>query len=187
LLVATGDKSGRTQIVAAGQDFLVSWPGPCGMYVLAEPPSLAAAEKRSKLNAASARSPPQCARDMQEAILSLMHGCPARRSLCRLLKEAGLPYIVVLTTPHGRPSLASYADVGDGRFAEPNALDPALPDLNAVIEPGPSAKSCTEGPSGRISGWITGLWDRVTRAQRCATRLIDYQAQLDEAASCGTG
>ena len=58
---------------------------------------------------------------MQEAILSLMQ-CPERRSRSRELKEAGLPYIVVLTDPTTGGVTASYAMLGDVQLAEPGAL-----------------------------------------------------------------
>ena len=42
--------------------------------------------------------------------------------LAELLKEAGLPYIVVLTHPTTGGVTASYAMLGDVHIAEPNAL-----------------------------------------------------------------
>ena len=58
---------------------------------------------------------------MQEGILSLMQ-MPRATVMTRRLKEAGLPYIVVLTDPTTGGVTASYAMLGDIHIAEPGAL-----------------------------------------------------------------
>jgi acetyl-CoA carboxylase carboxyl transferase subunit beta len=58
---------------------------------------------------------------MQEAILSLMQ-LPRTTVAIAQLKEAGLPYIVVLTDPTTGGVTASYAMLGDIQMAEPGAL-----------------------------------------------------------------
>ncbi len=58
---------------------------------------------------------------MQEGILSLMQ-MPRATVMTRRLKEAGLPYIVVLSDPTTGGVTASYAMLGDIHLAEPNAL-----------------------------------------------------------------
>jgi len=58
---------------------------------------------------------------MQEGILSLMQ-MPKATVMTRRLKEAGLPYIVVLTDPTTGGVTASYAMLGDIQIAEPGAL-----------------------------------------------------------------
>jgi acetyl-CoA carboxylase carboxyl transferase subunit beta len=58
---------------------------------------------------------------MQEAILSLMQ-LPRTTVAISQLKEAGLPYIVVLTDPTTGGVTASYAMLGDVQIAEPGAL-----------------------------------------------------------------
>jgi acetyl-CoA carboxylase carboxyl transferase subunit beta len=58
---------------------------------------------------------------MQEAILSLMQ-LPRTTVAIAELKEAGLPYIVVLTDPTTGGVSASYAMLGDVQIAEPGAL-----------------------------------------------------------------
>ena len=58
---------------------------------------------------------------MQEGILSLMQ-MPKTTVAVAQLKEAGLPYIVVLTDPTTGGVTASYAMLGDVQIAEPNAL-----------------------------------------------------------------
>ena len=58
---------------------------------------------------------------MQEGILSLMQ-MPRATVMTRRLKEAGLPYIVVLADPTTGGVTASYAMLGDIHIAEPEAL-----------------------------------------------------------------
>ncbi len=58
---------------------------------------------------------------MQEGILSLMQ-MPKATVMTRRLKEAGLPYIVVLADPTTGGVTASYAMLGDVQIAEPDAL-----------------------------------------------------------------
>jgi len=58
---------------------------------------------------------------MQEGILSLMQ-MPRTTVAVQLLKEANLPFIVVLTNPTTGGVTASYAMLGDIQIAEPNAL-----------------------------------------------------------------
>ena len=58
---------------------------------------------------------------MQEGILSLMQ-MPKATVMTRRLKEAGLPYLVVLADPTTGGVTASYAMLGDVHIAEPNAL-----------------------------------------------------------------
>ncbi len=58
---------------------------------------------------------------MQEGILSLMQ-MPRTTVAVQLVREAGLPYIVVLTDPTTGGVTASYAMLGDISIAEPGAL-----------------------------------------------------------------
>ena len=58
---------------------------------------------------------------MQEGILSLMQ-MPRTTAAIAELKEAGLPYLVVLTDPTTGGVTASYAMLGDVQVAEPGAL-----------------------------------------------------------------
>jgi acetyl-CoA carboxylase carboxyl transferase subunit beta len=58
---------------------------------------------------------------MQEGILSLMQ-MPRTTVGVEMLKDAGLPYIVVLTNPTTGGVTASYAMLGDIHIAEPGAL-----------------------------------------------------------------
>jgi acetyl-CoA carboxylase carboxyl transferase subunit beta len=58
---------------------------------------------------------------MQEGILSLMQ-LPRTTVAVQRMKEAGVPYIVVLTNPTTGGVTASYAMLGDIHIAEPGAL-----------------------------------------------------------------
>jgi acetyl-CoA carboxylase carboxyl transferase subunit beta len=58
---------------------------------------------------------------MQEGILSLMQ-LPRTTVAVQMLREAGKPYIVVLTNPTTGGVTASYAMLGDIHIAEPGAV-----------------------------------------------------------------
>ncbi|GAB1717713.1 MAG: acetyl-CoA carboxylase carboxyltransferase subunit alpha [Nitrobacter sp.] len=58
---------------------------------------------------------------MQEGVLSLMQ-LPRTTVAVQMLREAGQPYIVVLTNPTTGGVTASYAMLGDVHIAEPGAL-----------------------------------------------------------------
>ncbi|NHQ73879.1 acetyl-CoA carboxylase carboxyltransferase subunit beta [Roseovarius gahaiensis] len=117
MLVATGEM-GRTPIVAAAQDFSFMG-GSMGMYV--GNAIIAAAEEAVKLNRPLVLFSAAGGARMQEGILSLMQ-MPRTTVAVQMLKEAGLPYIVVLTHPTTGGVTASYAMLGDVHIAEPNAL-----------------------------------------------------------------
>ena len=117
MLVATGE-IGRTPIVAACQDFSFMG-GSMGMYV--GNAIIAAAEKAVELKRPLILFSAAGGARMQEGILSLMQ-MPRTTVAVQMLKEAGLPYIVVLTHPTTGGVTASYAMLGDVQIAEPNAL-----------------------------------------------------------------
>ncbi len=117
MLVAHGEV-GRTPIVAAAHDFRFMG-GSMGIYVgnaLIVAAEFAVRRKRPLVLFSAAGG----AR-MQEGILSLMQ-MPRTTVAIEQLKEAGLPYIVVLTHPTTGGVTASYAMLGDIQIAEPNAL-----------------------------------------------------------------
>jgi len=117
MLVATGDM-GRTPIVACAQDFSFM-AGSMGMYV--GNAIIAAAEEAVKLKRPLILFSAAGGARMQEGILSLMQ-MPRTTVAVQMLKEANLPYIVVLTHPTTGGVTASYAMLGDIHIAEPNAL-----------------------------------------------------------------
>jgi len=117
MLAAEGEMGG-TPIVAAAQDFRFMG-GSMGMYV--GNAIIAAAERAVKLGRPLILFSAAGGARMQEGILSLMQ-MPRSTVAVEMLKEAGLPYIVVLTHPTTGGVTASYAMLGDVQIAEPNAL-----------------------------------------------------------------
>jgi acetyl-CoA carboxylase carboxyl transferase subunit beta len=117
VLVGEGRLEGQ-DVVAAAQDFRFM-AGSLGMAageaVIAG--MLHAVEKRTPfiLFAASGGA------RMQEGILSLMQ-MPRTTIAVQMLREAHLPYLVVLTDPTTGGVTASYAMLGDVHIAEPGAL-----------------------------------------------------------------
>ncbi|MEP6065077.1 MAG: acetyl-CoA carboxylase, carboxyltransferase subunit beta [Paracoccaceae bacterium] len=117
MLIAAGE-IGRTPVIAAAQDFSFMG-GSMGMYV--GNAIVAAAEEALKLHRPLILFSAAGGARMQEGILSLMQ-MPRTTVAVQMLKEAGLPYIVVLTHPTTGGVTASYAMLGDVHIAEPNAL-----------------------------------------------------------------
>ena len=117
MLVAEGE-IGRTPIVAAAQDFAFM-AGSMGMHVgnALVAGAERALDRRSPFIVFSAAGGAR----MQEGILSLMQ-MPRSTVAVQMLREAGLPYIVVLTHPTTGGVTASYAMLGDIQIAEPGAL-----------------------------------------------------------------
>jgi acetyl-CoA carboxylase carboxyl transferase subunit beta len=117
MLVAEGEM-GRTPVIAVGQDFSFMG-GSMGMYV--GNAIIAAAERAIKTRKPLVLFSAAGGARMQEGILSLMQ-MPRTTVAVEMLKEAGIPYIVVLTHPTTGGVTASYAMLGDIHIAEPNAL-----------------------------------------------------------------
>ena len=117
MLIAAGE-IGRTPVIAAAQDFSFMG-GSMGMYV--GNAIIAAAEEALKHHRPLILFSAAGGARMQEGILSLMQ-MPRTTVAVQMLKEAGLPYIVVLTHPTTGGVTASYAMLGDVHIAEPNAL-----------------------------------------------------------------
>ncbi len=117
MLVAEGE-IGRTPVVAAAQDFAFM-AGSMGMYV--GNALIAAADRAVKLKRPLIVFSAAGGARMQEGILSLMQ-MPRTTVAVQMVKDAGLPYIVVLTHPTTGGVTASYAMLGDVQIAEPNAL-----------------------------------------------------------------
>ena len=117
MLVAEGE-IGRTKIVAVAQDFSFMG-GSMSMYV--GNAILAAAQRAVELKRPLVLFSAAGGARMQEGILALMQ-MPRTTIAVDMLKEAGLPYIVVLTHPTTGGVTASYAMLGDVHIAEPNAL-----------------------------------------------------------------
>jgi acetyl-CoA carboxylase carboxyl transferase subunit beta len=117
MLIAEGEM-GRTPVVMAAQDFSFMG-GSMGMYV--GNAIVKAAERAVELKRPLILFSAAGGARMQEGILSLMQ-MPRTTVAIQMLKEAKLPYIVVLTHPTTGGVTASYAMLGDIHIAEPNAL-----------------------------------------------------------------
>lgn len=117
MLVVEGEMS-RTPVVAAAQDFSFIG-GSMSMYV--GNAFIAGVERAIELGRPFVMFSAAGGARMQEGILSLMQ-MPRTTVALQMLKEAGLPYIVVLTHPTTGGVTASYAMLGDVQIAEPNAL-----------------------------------------------------------------
>lgn len=117
MLVVQGAVFGL-QVVAAGQNFAFMG-GSMGMAVgnaLLKAAEASVTHKAPLVVFAAAGG----AR-MQEGILSLMQ-MPRTTIAVEMVREAGLPFIVVLTNPTTGGVTASYAMLGDVHLAEPGAL-----------------------------------------------------------------
>ena len=170
MLVVEGE-IGRTPIVATAQDFSFMG-GSMGMYV--GNAIIAAAQRAVKMKRPLILFSAAGGARMQEGILSLMQ-MPRTTVAVQMLKEAGLPYIVVLTHPTTGGVTASYAMLGDVQIAEPNAL---------ICFAGPRVIEQTLGeklPEGfqRAEYLLDhGMLDRVTPRTRMREELITITRML---------
>ncbi len=170
ILVAEGEM-GRTPIVAVAQDFTFMG-GSMGMYV--GNAIITAAEHAVKTKRPLILFSAAGGARMQEGILSLMQ-MPRTTVAVQMLKEAGLPYIVVLTHPTTGGVTASYAMLGDIHIAEPNAL---------ICFAGPRVIAQTIGeklPDGfqRAEYLLDhGMLDRVTHRKNLREELITVTRML---------
>jgi len=116
IVVADG-RMGGLHVVVAAFDF--SFMGGSMGTAVGEA-LVAAAERAITLDAALIVVPASGGARMQEGILSLMQ-MPRTVIAADRVKEAGLPYIVVLTDPTTGGVSASFAMLGDIHIAEPGA------------------------------------------------------------------
>ena len=117
-VIAARGKSDRIELVAIVHDmrFIGGSLGMAAGETIVNAMELAAREKLPVvLFAASGGA------RMQEGILSLMQ-LPRTTAAVEMLREAGCPYIVVLTNPTTGGVSASYAMLGDVHIAEPGAV-----------------------------------------------------------------
>jgi acetyl-CoA carboxylase carboxyl transferase subunit beta len=117
MLIVEGNL-GRSKVVIAGQDFKFMG-GSMGRSVGNS--ILAGINRAIKIKVPFILFAAAGGARMQESILSLMQ-MPRSIVAVQMLREAGLPYIVVLTNPTTGGVTASYAMLGDIQIAEPNAL-----------------------------------------------------------------
>jgi acetyl-CoA carboxylase carboxyl transferase subunit beta len=170
MLVGEGE-IGRTPVVVVAQDFAFMG-GSMGMYV--GNAIIAAAERAVKRKLPLILFSAAGGARMQEGILSLMQ-MPRSTVAVQMVKEAGLPYIVVLTHPTTGGVTASYAMLGDIHIAEPNAL---------ICFAGPRVIEQTireKLPEGfqRAEYLLDhGMLDRVTHRKRMREELIAITRML---------
>lgn len=170
MLVGEGEM-GRTPIIAAAQDFSFMG-GSMGMYV--GNAIVAAAERAVEMGRPLILFSAAGGARMQEGILSLMQ-MPRTTVAVQMLREAKLPYIVVLTHPTTGGVTASYAMLGDVQIAEPNAL---------ICFAGPRVIEQTIGeklPEGfqRAEYLLEhGMLDRVTHRKHLREELITITRML---------
>ena len=117
MLVSEGEIH-RTPVIVAAQDFSFM-AGSMGMYV--GNAIIAAAERAVERKRPLILFSAAGGARMQEGILSLMQ-MPRTTVAVEMVKEAGMPFVVVLTHPTTGGVTASYAMLGDVHIAEPNAL-----------------------------------------------------------------
>ncbi len=115
--VAFGKMGGHNMVIAVQNFFFMA--GSMGVGV--GEAMVAAARKAVKLKAPLVVFTAAGGARMQEGILSLMQ-MPRTTVAVEMVRDAGLPYIVVLTDPTTGGVTASYAMLGDIQIAEPGAL-----------------------------------------------------------------
>src|SRR5262249_32983546 len=115
--IAQGRIGGQPAVVLA---FDFSFMGG-SMGTAAGEAMLAAARRAVERHAALVAVPASGGARMQEGILSLMQ-MPRTILAGDMVKEAGLPYIVILTDPTTGGVAASFGSVGDITLAEPGAI-----------------------------------------------------------------
>src|SRR6266436_8766656 len=115
--LAEGRIGGIAAVVAAFDfDFMGG-----SMGVAAGEGLIAAARRAVEREAALIVVPASGGARMQEGVLSLMQ-MPRTILAADMVKEAGLPYIVILTDPTTGGVAASFASIGDITLAEPGAI-----------------------------------------------------------------
>ena len=115
--IAQGRIGGQPAVVLA---FDVAFMGG-SMGVAAGEAMLTAARRAVERQAALIAVPASGGARMQEGILSLMQ-MPRTILAADMVKEAGLPYFVILTDPTTGGVAASFASIGDITLAEPGAI-----------------------------------------------------------------
>jgi acetyl-CoA carboxylase carboxyl transferase subunit beta len=117
LVIGSGTMNGLPAVVAVFDfEFMAG-----SMGVAVGEGLLVAAELAIERGAAFIVIPASGGARMQEGILSLMQ-LPRSTIAVQMVKEAGLPYVVVLTDPTTGGVTASFAMLGDLTLAEPGAL-----------------------------------------------------------------
>ena len=170
MVVAEGEM-GRTPVVVAVQNFAFMG-GSMSMYV--GNAIIAGAERAVKLKRPFILFSAAGGARMQEGILGLMQ-MPRTTVAVQMLKEAGLPYIVVLTHPTTGGVTASYAMLGDVQIAEPNAL---IGFAGARVIEQTIREKLPEGFQRAEYLLDHGMLDRVTHRKKLREELITILRML---------
>ncbi len=178
--LAEGEIGGEAAIVAA---FDFAFMGG-SMGVAVGEALVAAAERAVARQAALIVVPASGGARMQEGILSLMQ-LPRTVIAADFVKEAGLPYIVILTDPTTGGVSASFAMLGDVTLAEPGAI---VGFAGARVIEETIREKLPEGFQRAEYLYEHGMVDRVVpRGELAATlaRLLGLLRQPDRAAAAG--
>lgn len=170
MLLGYGDL-GRTKVVMAAQDFGFMG-GSMGMAVGNS--IIAACEHAVNMKCPLILFSAAGGARMQEGILSLMQ-MPRTTVALQMLKEANLPFIVVLTHPTTGGVTASYAMLGDVHIAEPNAL---IGFAGARVIEQTIREKLPEGFQRAEYLLDHGMLDRVTKRQDMRDELISIVRML---------
>ncbi|MCL4117161.1 UNVERIFIED_CONTAM: hypothetical protein GTU68_065009 [Idotea baltica] len=170
MLLGYGDL-GRTKVVMAAQDFGFMG-GSMGMAV--GNAIIAACEHAVNMKCPLILFSAAGGARMQEGILSLMQ-MPRTTVALQMLKEADLPFIVVLTHPTTGGVTASYAMLGDVHIAEPNAL---IGFAGARVIEQTIREKLPEGFQRAEYLLDHGMLDRVTKRQDMRDELISIVRML---------
>ena len=170
MLVAEGELA-RQKVIVAAQDFAFM-AGSMSIHVGSA--ILAAAEHAVKLKAPLVLFSAAGGARMQEGILALMQ-MPRTTVAVQMLKEAGLPYVVVLTHPTTGGVTASYAMLGDVQIAEPNAL---IGFAGARVIEQTIREKLPEGFQRAEYLLDHGMLDRVTHRKKLRDELITVLRML---------
>jgi len=115
--VAVGKINGQQTVIAIQNFFFMG--GSMGMAV--GEGIITGAQEALKIGAPFVMFTASGGARMQEGILSLMQ-MPRTTVAVQMLRDAGIPYLVVLTDPTSGGVSASYAMLGDVQIAEPGAM-----------------------------------------------------------------
>jgi acetyl-CoA carboxylase carboxyl transferase subunit beta len=120
---------------------------------------------------------------MQEGTLALMQLAKTCAALERL-KEAGIPYLSVMTDPTTGGVFASFAVLGDVNLAEPDAL---IGFAGARVSAGTIAQELPLGFQRTEFLFEHGFIDRIVARRALRDELIALLGYLQPAASSGNG
>ncbi len=170
ILVAEGTIGGYPVVIAAFDFSFIG--GSMGMAV--GEGLVRGAERATELKAAYITIPSSGGARMQEGILSLMQ-MPRSIIAVEQVKEAGLPYIPILTNPTTGGVAASFAMLGDIAIAEPGAI---IGFTGARVLQETIRQALPPGFQSAEFQFDHGMVDMVTPRQEIRQKLIDILGVL---------